>query len=203
MQQLSLFTQVDTDEWNSDLWQTPANVASLMSKLILPSDRYILEPCAGTGQIAKFLPVGSYANELLWSRYKQGMQSSPSCIWSNEDFLNSDVWECDCFDLIITNPPFSMCVEFIRRSLSLLNPNNPDARLLFLLPLDWNCPIGRATAWSKLDARIHHVYRYKGRVTYLDATGTPQKGRQCSDAVFDIRLGKLGANDTYLEDVCS
>jgi len=208
MQQLSLFPE-DQDDWNPDDWQTPNEVAGPMSELVKPSDRNILEPCAGTGQIVKYLvnlPNKTiHANERSYSRCKQGRLNTPSpfsALWMNLDFLSTD-WQVNphrkelLYDLIITNPPFSQCVEFIERSLSLLNPNNPEARLLFLLPLDWNCSLERGRHWQRLNAHIHHEHRIMGRVHYLDASGIPQKKRQIYDAVFDIRPG-VGGFISYL-----
>ncbi|MBD2364474.1 hypothetical protein H6G36_25430 [Anabaena minutissima FACHB-250] len=202
MQQLTLLSELGFEsdrDWTNDDWQTPNKEAQLIAKLAKPTDEYILEPCAGAGQIAKHLPNTVYANEVNWTRYRQGRAIAPNATWSNEDFLTSDVWECDCFDLICTNPPFSKSVEFIERSLQLLNPNNPESRLLFLLPLDWNCTLGMAEEWSSLGAHIHHTYQVKGRVAYLDVNGVPQKRRRRCDAVFDIRLGKKKGGTSYLE----
>ena len=207
MQQLSLFPE-EQDDWTPDDWQTPNEVAGPMSELVKPSDRIILEPCAGTGQIVKYLvnlPSKTiHANERSYSRYKQGRlntQSPFSALWLHSDFFSTN-WDSSVreqrYDLVITNPPFSQCVEFIERSLSLLNPNNPESRLLFLLPLDWNCSLERGRHWQRLNAHIHHAYQIMGRVPYLDASGVPQRGRQVCDAVFDIRPG-VGGCISYLE----
>ncbi|MBE9037652.1 hypothetical protein [aff. Roholtiella sp. LEGE 12411] len=59
--------------------------------------------------------------------------------------------------MIISNPPFSKCVEFVERSLCLLNPDNPESRILFLLPLDWTGSKERGNAWRKLNAHISHT----------------------------------------------
>jgi len=204
MQQLSFLNEIGITEgeWSSDDWQTPDEIACLMAKLVNPSDCTILEPCAGSGQIAKFINIDfrfGVALDINHRRVASGRVNVPEWQWEKGDFLTD--FFVQKYDLIITNPPFSKCVEFIKRSLTLLNPDNPDARLLFLLPLDWNCPKGRAEVWRSLDAHIHHVYRIKGRVAYLDGLGVPQKGRQCSDAVFDIRPGKLLSSDSYLDEV--
>jgi hypothetical protein len=37
------------------------------------------------------------------------------------------------FDLIVTNPPFSLAIQFIEQGLRLLDKDNPNARLLYLL----------------------------------------------------------------------
>jgi hypothetical protein len=198
MRQLSLFSANDDEQdWTTDDWQTPDGVAIAMSRLVIPSDSRILEPCAGTGQIAKFLPQDRFVvcREVDRCRYNQGLINAPHCHWSCADYFEDEITAP--YDLIITNPPFSRCVEFVERSLSLLDPENSNARILFLLPLDWNCTLGRASAWKKLNAHIHHEYRVEGRVGYLDRNGIQQNNRQVCDAVFDIRLGK-GGNVTYL-----
>lgn len=198
--QLSLFSPVQGEDadWTADDWQTPDNVAQSMANLVTQADDLILEPCAGNGQIVKFLPSDRVvANELNQRRYQNG-STTPAKAWLNQDFLTTEIPHQGEYDLVITNPPFSLCCEFIAKGLAVLNKDNPEARLLFLLPLDWNCPLGRSRDWSSLDAHIYHEYRIKGRVAYLDHTGTPQSRRQCSDAVFDIRPGKKQGAVTYL-----
>jgi hypothetical protein len=199
MQQLSLFPETQI-EWCSDDWQTPNEIASLMAKLVRPVDRRILEPSAGKGQIVKYLPEQEdrevFCVELNRDRYTYGCSLlRPHHYWLHADFLHDQI--LGNFDLIIGNPPFSLCVEFVRRSLTLLNPSNPESRILFLLPIDWNCSVERGTMWKNLDAHIHHEYRIMGRVAYLDASGIPQTKRQIYDAVFDVRPG-LGSAITYL-----
>lgn len=223
MQQLTLFDEsAPTDEFTNDDYETPDHIAKAMCGLVLPSDHRILEPFAGTGQIAKFIPGDRHlvCNEIKPSRCKKGAKTVRADYWLNENFF-ADEFLPDCFDLIISNPPFSLCLEAIERSLSLLNQNNPTSRILFLMPLDWNCSKSRAQRWSELDAHIHHVYRIPERIDYLingkPCSRTPKKlsngkdminpltrkpkmmsGRQCYDAVFDIRLGRENPSTTYL-----
>jgi hypothetical protein len=110
-------------------------------------------------------------------------------------------------------------VNFVKRSLDVLKRKD-SARLLFLMPIDWYSPKGRASQWEAMDAHIHHIYPIRGRVDYLindvpcsetqkvikgipvfKDNGEPDmmSGRKVSDAVFDIRLGKNNAVTTYLE----
>jgi hypothetical protein len=203
-----------TVEFNTDNYETPNHIAKAMASLVLHSDKKILEPCAGNGQIAQFLPDHAHCNEILLDRYEQLSCFAKNV--SNKDFLLDDF---ETYDLIITNPPFSVCLEFIEKGIYLLNRDNPDARLIFLMPLDWNCAKSRAKIWSSFDAHIHHVYRIPQRVDYLmngkpcsrtqkvkngepvfSASGTPimMSGRQCYDAVFDIRPGKHTPASSYL-----
>lgn len=205
MRQLSLFAESEGN-WSSDNWQTPDVVAIAMSQLIKDSDRAILEPCAGSGQIAKQLPLKDSNRKIVCceinsDRYRVGTQAAPKCTWYDDDYFGDIAerlnWE-NSFDLIIGNPPFSNCVEFIARSLPLLNQKNADARILFLLPLDWNCSHKRANEWKRLNAHIHHEYRWQGRIAYLDGDGVAQSRRQVCDAVFDLRLGSLNSVVSYL-----
>lgn len=216
---LSLFEKQVTvsDDFTNDDYETPSWLAKAMANLVLPTDKQILEPFAGSGQIAKYLPSDRSVEcvELKYSRFLQGKNNAPWCEWENGCFFNDiATWGCD---LIVTNPPFSKCVEAVAKSLRLLNGNS-NSRLLFLMPLDWNCSQSRAKAWDTLDAHIHHIYPIADRVDYLKEgipmskcqkiiQGVPQfkngkalmnSGRQCYDAIFDIRLGKQNSASTLI-----
>jgi hypothetical protein len=225
------------EEFTSDDYETPDKEAQAIASLVLPTDKNILEPFAGSGQIVKYLPSDRILDvvELKRSRYMQLIKLKNHCFAYNGSFF--DFMHGNDYDLIITNPPFSLCMEAISHSLKLLNPDNPTARLLFLMPLDWNCAQSRAKIWNELDAHIHHVYRIPKRVDYLingvpcsktqkvDKDGKPvfktrkatkiengkkvtdiiqtdipemMSGRQCYDAIFDIRLGKENSSTTFL-----
>ncbi|MBW4557123.1 MAG: methyltransferase [Trichormus sp. ATA11-4-KO1] len=207
--------QLELQNWTNDDWETPDNIAQAMAQLVLPSDEYILEPCAGTGQIAKNIPHSESFSILCLdinkSRVEKGRCNAPDCTWLTSDFLVDEVEPHTEFDLVITNPPFSKCMEFIERSLSLLNHNNKDARLLFLMPSDIFQAKSRARAFNQLNAHIHHVYPIVGRVNYL-INGVPasqtyvekggklvrRSGRQTCDAIWDIRPGKSGGCTTFI-----
>jgi hypothetical protein len=228
MNQLSLSQSVE--EFTNDDYETPDKEAKAIASLVLPTDKNILEPFAGSGQIVKYLPSDrnidaveikpSRARKILeWNdRRNRGL-----VVWEGMDFFETFTIKGNLrvYDLVVTNPPFSLCMEAIAHSLKLLNPDNPTARLLFLMPLDWNCAQSRAKVWNELDAHIHHVYRIPKRVDYLingvPCSKTPKKldngkdminalsrkpkmmsGRQCYDAVFDIRLGKENPSTTFL-----
>jgi hypothetical protein len=219
MNQLSLSQSVE--EFTNDDYETPDKEAKAIASLVLPTDKNILEPFAGSGQIVKYLPSDRIITvaEIKYCRILQLRQLRNHSFNFNGDFFK--LVNFTRYDLIITNPPFSLCMEAIAHSLKLLNPDNPTARLLFLMPLDWNCAQSRAKVWDGLDAHIHHVYRIPKRVDYLingvPCSKTPKKldngkdminalsrkpkmmsGRQCYDAVFDIRLGKENPSTTFL-----
>ena len=202
MEQLNLidFAEYVSDEWCSDDWETPDPVARYMASLVKPTDNRILEPAAGTGQIVKYLPesrwINLIANEINPSRFTQGLKNAPDAYWMCSDFpmwLNPDSQYLieDGFDLIITNPPFSKAIEFIEHSLQLLDCNNPEARLIYLLPCDFFQSQGRAKQFAELDCRIYQRHSIVGRVAYLK-NGVPFDQRQIYDCVYEIRPGKVG-----------
>lgn len=85
-----------------ELYPTPPEaVDALLAKLTLrPNDRF-LEPCRGTGAIYDKIALPE-------------SQKSFAEIQLGIDYLTAD---CGTQDVIITNPPFSLTEEFIRKSL--------------------------------------------------------------------------------------
>ena len=75
--------------------------------------------------------------------------------------------------------------------------DNSNARLLYLLLVDFGCSIKRGTALQALDCHVHHVYWILDRIAYI-RNGIPHKGRQCYDAVFDLRPSKYTGAVSYL-----
>lgn len=209
---------IEEDLWSPDDWETPDRIASAMANLVLPSDKRILEPSAGTGQIVKFLPSGisrSATSKIVWClepnprRFQILRKISFSPFHEIDSSVRFPVSTCDFFedmnvfpkhkfDLLITNPPFSKIQTFIQRGLTFLNPENPTARLLYLLPIDWMSLKSVAQWWQETDAHIHHVYAVAGRIAYIK-NGVPISGRRRNDAIFDIRLGRDGSAVSYLE----
>lgn len=203
MKQLSLIEEEQALWTCSDDWETPDRIARFMGSLVKSTDLQILEPAAGTGQIAQYLPEMTLCIEINPLRFEIGAARHSDQDWMRADFLASSIPEFlkvrdrYPFDLIITNPPFSLAIEFIERSLSLLNPANSDARLLFLLPTDFFQSGGRNATFQKMNAHIHHKYEIVNRVAYLK-NGIPKDDRQIYDAVYDIRPGKLGGCITFV-----
>lgn len=91
----------------SDLYPTPPDVTvALMRFLNLPRRTVVWEPAAGEGDMAGVLQTFCdtvYATDVL----------------DGTDFLKSSIEDADW---IITNPPFSLAEEFIRRAAELEKP---------------------------------------------------------------------------------
>jgi hypothetical protein len=97
-----------------ELYPTPPEVVdALLAKLTLrPTDKF-LEPCYGTGAIFDKIDLPQ-------------SQKSSAEIEKGIDYLTTDF---GTQDVIITNPPFSLTEEFIRKSLSELAPDGTMAYL--------------------------------------------------------------------------
>ena len=204
-------TLFDTDQystvpegWTGDLWESPPEIARKMAALLTDKDLAILCPAAGRGNIASRIKVGLlptkqargvYAVEVNPQRVADGQILAPRVLWDCVDFLA--IPSVPLYDVVIENPPFSLAIEFIERSLLWLNPANPDARLLYLLPGDCFASQERCDQFEALDCHIHHRHRIRGRVGYIQE-GVQLPGRQIYDCVYDIRPGKIGATETVL-----
>ena len=97
-----------------DNYPTPrCAVEALLSKLTLKPKDTFLEPCRGTKHIFDRIDLPS--DQKYWAEIEEGV-----------DYLSAVFTQKD---VIITNPPFSLTVEFIRKSLSELAPNGTLAYL--------------------------------------------------------------------------
>ncbi len=97
----------------SDLYPTPPEVTvALMEFLSLPDRTMIWEPAAGEGDMVKAIQNCGYEHV------------SGTDIFTGLDFLDaadSLEWHAS-FDWIITNPPFKLAEQFIRKAASLRRP---------------------------------------------------------------------------------
>lgn len=91
---------------NADYYPTPPEVTeSLLNYLELPKGSHIWEPACGEGHMARVISDQGYivtATDLFYQGYGIG----------DIDFLKAQLHSCDW---IITNPPFKLAEQFIRR----------------------------------------------------------------------------------------
>ena len=109
-----------------DFYQTPYSMTEQILETIIQDEKFIvaqtiLEPCAGEGAIVKVLkgrlPLAKiYASDI----------NRQVCNW---DFLKHDFNQH--FDWIITNPPYSLADEFVKRAKEI------SSNVLMLLPLNY------------------------------------------------------------------
>lgn len=115
-----------------DDYPTPINaVDALLSKLTLrPSDNF-LEPCRGTRNI--FDRICLPEEQMHWAEIREGVD------YLNTSFTSQDV--------IITNPPFSLTIEFIKKSLSELAD---DGTLAYLQRVNFLGSKCRVDFWAEV-----------------------------------------------------
>ncbi len=125
-------TEKKTKRRANDSYQTPPEiVAPLLDLVDWSRVRSFLEPCRGAGNI--FDPV----------ERKMGCYGFGLCEWrelaDGRDYLTADHLPVD---LIITNPPFTLALEFLRKSLE------EAATVIYLLPLGFLSSAERREFWA-------------------------------------------------------
>ncbi|CAH8197229.1 DNA methyltransferase [Vibrio aestuarianus] len=116
----------------SELYPTPPEVVdALLAKLTLRETDTFLEPCYGTGAI--FDKVDLPLSQKSYAEIEMGV-----------DYLTTNFGKQD---VIITNPPFSLTEEFIRKSLNELAPNGTMA---YLQRVNFLGSIKRVPFWAEV-----------------------------------------------------
>ena len=195
--QTALFEE-DPSTWaSSDDWETPTWLAKAMAGR---SHKRTLELAAGTGQIAQFLPVGSVCVELNALRVEIGKRRAPHCAWYLGDSTTPAIQGViGKFDTIITNPPFSVGIEFVRAAANLLSP---EGLAHYLLPSAYFQSKERGMAFYKIHRAtglsIVGVTNLVGRAAYL-RDGVPESGRMCDDSIFTLGFGSSAVDFLFAE----
>ncbi|WP_350668723.1 DNA methyltransferase [Pseudoalteromonas sp. 69-MNA-CIBAN-0232] len=115
-----------------DDYPTPiVTVEALLSKLTLRPNDTFLEPCRGTNNI--FDRVDLPEHQKFWAEINEGV-----------DYLTTNFQQQD---VIITNPPFSLTIEFIKKSLSELAP---DGTLAYLQRVNFLGSKCRIDFWNEV-----------------------------------------------------
>ncbi|EJL6329877.1 DNA methyltransferase [Vibrio cholerae] len=116
----------------NELYPTPAEVVdALLAKLTLRSSDTFLEPCYGTGAI--YEKIALPARQKSFAEIQKGI-----------DYLTTDFGQQD---VIITNPPFSLTEEFMRKSLKELAP---DGTMVYLQRLNYLGATKRLPFWFEI-----------------------------------------------------
>lgn len=82
-----------------DVYETPDHaIDGLLSVVPIDYSKTYLEPCRASGRIYSRLPLGSG-----WGEIREGV-----------DYLKT---EYPHFDMVVTNPPYSIAMDFVEKSL--------------------------------------------------------------------------------------
>lgn len=122
----------------SDFYETPYSITEqFLEREKVEQTWSILEPALGKGAIVKILK--KYYTNVNFYDFDKG-----------EDFLE----KTECYDFIITNPPFSLAYEFIQKSKEIVN-----YKFALLLPLSYLHGKKRFdTVYSDKKFPLSHIY---------------------------------------------
>lgn len=129
-----------TERRANDDYQTPLHVVEPLLDLIDWSRPLTwLEPCAGDGHIVRMVE-GRWQIEAAIEGGTQPMLLTETCeIRDGSDYLTYTP-PCE-IDLIVTNPPFALALEFLRKSI------DEAATVCYLLPLGFLSSTERHDFW--------------------------------------------------------
>lgn len=118
-------TNRGADRIDSDNYPTPIEtIKSIIERIDFSGVNTFLEPCSGDGRILKMIPDNILKE---WCEIREG---------KNYFDHNFDV------DLIITNPPFSISIEFLEKSLK------EGKTVCYLQRINWLGSIKRKDFWN-------------------------------------------------------
>lgn len=117
-------------------YPTPKSYSRSLMEIVTPrSTDHFLEPCRGTGSI--YDAVNLPEEQKHWAELTKGV-----------DYLKTDFGE-QSMDLIITNPPFSLTVEFMEKSFRELKP---DGTLIYMQRVNFLGSLKRRGFWKEAGA---------------------------------------------------
>lgn len=120
----------------------PSAVKALYQQLVLRTGDTFFEPCRGDLEDENGNPL-----ETIWTLAPFAEEDKEWCeIRQGREFLARDFGD-QRFDVIITNPPFSLSCEFLEKCQSLLKP---DGTLIFLQRINWLGSKKRVPWWAKV-----------------------------------------------------
>lgn len=129
----------EKDQYQTPLWCTQA----LLSNRAIPFDLFktILEPCAGGGKIIQACELEGLSSKFhaieLDEKYQESLKVlSNTFVECPQDFLTYDFGD-KRYDCVLTNPPYSKSMEFVKKALTLSD------HVIMLLSLGYHGCISR------------------------------------------------------------
>lgn len=131
-------SRTDKDVIPFEMYETPKDhIAALMANIEFRDTDMFLEPCKANGNIYNAVPL--LDDQKDWAEIQLG-----------RDYLEHDFGRK--FDIIITNPPFSLTPQFLRKSFSELKP---DGTLIYLQRLNYLGSRARVPLWRDIGTPDH------------------------------------------------
>lgn len=136
-----------------DFFRTPPWVIDRLMEVWGPRSGLLLEPAAGDG--ALITAVKKWYPDQGWLAVECRATAATACRAAGADPIITDflTWEpapavAETVSAVITNPPFSLCEEFIRHADEVC----PSADLVFLIRLGFLASEGRVALWQDVGA---------------------------------------------------
>ena len=138
----------------NEFYETPSWCVKALLRELNLDPKNVLDPCVGTGAIAcavreMYPAVNLLINDIdkdlinkaldklkfnnIRSHIEEGLPKTSYSVGSYLDICPGNQIQSDEHDLIILNPPFSLALEFIEKSLEL----SPNGTVAVLLRLNW------------------------------------------------------------------
>jgi hypothetical protein len=156
-----------------DLYETPAWVTQALAEhLRLPTSAPIWEPAAGRGAMVRALEASGYTNV------------TGTDISAGFDFLKD--WPNWPITSIITNPPFWLAEQFVKRALDLTEPFG--GLTAMLLRVDFDSAVTRRPIFSECPAFAGKLVLTR-RIKWFDGPKSPSENH----CWFIWRWGHEGA----------
>lgn len=136
----------------------------------------VLEPCIGAGHLAKVVYVDN--PDVTISGYdivdrKSGFSTTI------QDFLKADI-KAD-FDYVITNPPYSLAEEFIRKSLTCVKENG---KVIMFLKLQFLEGVGRKDLFDNFPPKYIYVCRKRANPLRAGSEIDPSTGKKWASSTI-------------------
>lgn len=148
--------RLEDDTYLTPMWC----VERALEKINLPGGHW-LEPCAGEGHV--IATVNSLRDDVTWSACeirKESLKKLKNFGFdksSINDFLKLDESRLKRFDVVLTNPPYSLAQEFLEKCLRIAN------NVVFLLRVNY---LGSETRADWLRSHVPDVYQLPNRPSF-------------------------------------
>ena len=136
----------------------------------------VLEPCIGQGHIAKVLQ--KHGNVVI--RGIDIKDRNSGFITKITDFLTYEGYD-SVFDYVITNPPYSLAEDFIRKSMKVVKDNG---QVIMFLKLQFLEGAGREKLFSEYPPKYIYVCRKRAQPLRMGSEIDPATGKKWASSTI-------------------